>query len=145
MTSKGSINEELADALKTLGGDPSLLTRTVAYESPLEPRSQGSLSSQGRSVSPVSHFKLPALNGIHTDYNGGLSSLQPGNGNASKLKAREFELEYSPQAAIVSLSQGVAELGHNERDLPSDTALLSALVKYPRKPPPGSRCPFPHS
>ena len=47
-------------------------------------------------------------------------------------------------AALISLSNGLAEIQKDASELPSDSALLSALVAYPRKPPPGSRCPFPH-
>jgi len=47
----------------------------------------------------------------------------------------------SPVSARVSLSNGIADLP--EESLPSDNALLSALMENPRKALPGSRCPFP--
>lgn len=48
----------------------------------------------------------------------------------------------SPVSARVSLSNGIADLPV-QSELPSDNALLSALMENPRKALPGSRCPFP--
>ena len=146
--SKGSANEEEElEALRALMGDSSkhLKVRDKDFEG------KGNATLLGKGALKIDHPETPT----------GSSDVPPANLleqtralNGASVRTRPLIVPGShtssastshpdPPAAPVSLSNGLPEIEKDGSELPSDSALLSALVAYPRKTPPGSRCPFP--
>ena len=143
MTSRGSNNDDLSDALKALGGDPSLLSSPMARNL----GAQHELDSKDRNgTSNKAALSNQADDGLHTaPHTERLSTAyhtEPPR-DPSGQGTGGIESIQSPPAALVTLGNGVAG-DPDKKALPSDTDLLSALVEDPRKAPPGSRCPLPH-
>lgn len=130
-TSRGSLTEDLSDVLKVLGGDPPLLSDALPYDPQGRPQDQDSFSSQTKSSSSASG------NGSYIAAQGRKrkDGAQISGDQVLRVAAKDRAL--SPPAGFISPNQGTAAM-------PSDSALLSALVDSPKKPPAGSRCPLPH-
>ena len=145
--SKGSVNEEEElEALRALMGDSSkhLKVRDKDFDG------KGNVTLLGKGALQVDHPETPTESSFEVPPAKILEQTRNLNGSAVKTRplvmpgSQTSSASTGNPAALVSLSNGLAEIERDASELPSDRALLSALVAYPRKPPPGSRCPFPH-
>jgi hypothetical protein len=122
-------------------GLPATFKPTLSGRTPPDPTPKAPPSPSGREMHHEDFSTGQASGGSKITQGSNSQQLQSlGHGNTRNSRGSE-----SPKSAHVSLSNGIADLPGGESALPSDNALLSALMEKPRKALPGSRCPFPHN
>jgi hypothetical protein len=132
-----------SDGFMTTNNTNDFDDNASTFEALVASPSRGLPASLKRSAKPPPPTKSPSQEVLYEDYR----NVRPLGGgiHTQAYQGEQFDRKSSPRSpacARVSLSNGIADLPEQSK-LPSDNALLSALMENPRKALPGSRCPFP--
>lgn len=154
-TSKGSLNDdEELEILKALAPDRSPeRTYLTAKEANFSPLTNGSSSSVWPSPegSKIMYQDAAAERKAAQPKGAALDEGRTRGLGASSLQTQPYYVPHlhnanmNMQNGVSSLKNGMKAMHTNKAELPSDTALLSALVEHPERGPRISRCPLPHS